>query len=210
MNEVNLKSLDSQREWLDHFYKDMYLQIGFGPRQNRYYMEQIILGLNQEVRKFLEDNAATVIDVGCAMGYGTIRLLDYFPQAIISGIDVSECAITAAKKIFPGINFIYEKNGDIESSYDIVISSHCLEHYLDPIDMLLDLLAKTNRYCIILAPYMEFPLGKTHLSAITDNTFSERIEINNRLFIRIYKHIFDGDTNFSRAKNILVIYRRQT
>lgn len=208
MNEVNAKSLESQREWLDCFYREMYLQIGFGPRQNEYYMEQILQRLNSRVKDYLARQCATLIDVGCAMGFGTIKLARTFPSVQTYGLEVNRHAVENGARLFPAIDFRYEENGQLQNHYDVIVSSHCLEHYLDPLDMLLELLVKANRYCIILAPYMEYPLGKSHLSVITDSHFPQQVTVGGITCRLIQKTIFAGDPNYSRTVNILAVYER--
>lgn len=210
MNEVNARCLEDQREWLEYFYREMYQKIGFGPRQNEYYMDQILSRLDKRVQIYLSDRGATVLDVGCAMGYGSNRLASAFPTVQVYGLEVDPYAAEGGQRLFPSIDFIYEKHGEIKEHYDVILSSHCLEHYLDPLDILLDLLSKADRYCIILAPYMEYPLGKTHLATISDSIFPERIILNSCVYDRIQKEIFAGDPNYSRTKNILVVYQRRS
>lgn len=208
MNEQNVKSLQEQREFIEYFYKEIYLQKGFGPRQNAYYMQEIIKRLDKRVIAFLEQGERTVLDSGCAMGYGTILLQQRFPMAQVSGLEVCDTAVQGGRARFPEIKFIYDHAGLIKEYYDVIISSHCLEHYLAPGDVLRDLLSKSKRYCIILVPYREFPLGPTHLSAINDNVFPGKINIYPHEYSKISSIVFDGDRNFSRSKNILVIYEK--
>lgn len=208
MNEQNIKSLQNQKTFIEHFYKEIYLQQGFGPRQNAYYMQEIFKRLDKRVIDFLEQEGKTVLDSGCAMGYGTILFEQRFPAVRVSGLEVCETAVQKGKALFPEINFIYNEVGLIGECYDVIISSHCLEHYPDPGDLLRDLLKRSKSYCIILVPYQESPLGPSHLSSLSDDVFPETINLYPDRFSRISCVIFDGDRNFSRSKNILVIYAK--
>jgi len=206
MNEINKESLAGQKEWLDHFYQDMYLQVGFGPRQNAYYMNMIIKNLDYRVIKFLKEEPASIVDVGCAMGYGTILLRDTFPLARLYGIEVNETAVAGGREKFPEITFIHNRDGLIDGIYDIVISSHCLEHYLDPIELLADLLKISCRYCIVMVPYNEDPPQNKHLCTINDATFPEQLEIEGKQYVKISSIVYGADRELSRNDLIQVTY----
>jgi len=206
MNEINKESLAGQKEWLDHFYQEMYLQVGFGPRQNEYYMNMIIKNLDDRVIKFLKEAPASIVDVGCAMGYGTILLGDIFPLAKLYGIEVNETAVAGGRERFPQITFIHNRDGLIDGLYDIVISSHCLEHYLDPQELLADLLRISCRYCIVMVPYNEDPPQNKHLCTITENTFPDKLVVEGKHYIKISSVIYGADRELSRNDLIQVTY----
>lgn len=206
MNKINQESLASQRDWLEKFYREIYLEVGFGPRQNAYYMDEIIKHLDKRVVDYLDSQPRKVLDMGCAMGYGTIKLWEAFPQTRVFGLEVCESAVIGGRERFPQINFLYNYHGCIEHDYDLIISSHCLEHYRDPVDILIDMLAKTNKYCIIMVPYNEVPLLNKHLATIDEDTFPEHIVLGQSQFKKISNLVYAGDRNFCRNDMIQMVY----
>ncbi|MDD2621188.1 MAG: class I SAM-dependent methyltransferase [Syntrophomonadaceae bacterium] len=209
MNDINKNSLADQREWLEEFYREIYLQVGFGPRQNAYYMEEIIKHLDQRVIDFLNTFKTNILDMGCAMGFGTIKLAESFPLSKVFGLDVCKTAIDGGGAKFPGINFLFNFDGLIVNDYDVIISSHCLEHYLDPLDILLDMLERTHKYCIIMVPYNEIPLLNKHLATITEDTFPEKIILEQKEFKKISNLVFAGDRQFCRNDMIQMVYEQR-
>ncbi|MEN6324662.1 MAG: class I SAM-dependent methyltransferase [Syntrophomonas sp.] len=206
MNRINQESLASQRDWLEKFYREIYLEVGFGPLQNAYYMDEIIKHLDKRVVDYLNSKPRSILDMGCAMGYGTIKLLEAFPQARVFGLEVCESAVTGGRSRFSQIDFLYDYHGRIEQDYDLIISSHCLEHYRDPLDILLDMLAKANKYCIIMVPYNEIPLLNKHLATIDDDTFPEEILHDGKEFKKISNLVYAGNRNYCRNDMIQMVY----
>lgn len=77
----------------------------------------------------------TVLDVGCGNGNISIFLGSLGYQ--VSGIDVSEAAITKARQLnkFPNVKFEVgnaEELPDLGTRYDVIICSEVLEHLLSP------------------------------------------------------------------------------
>lgn len=206
MNDINKASLEGQKEWLEQFYRDMYLQIGFGPRQNVYYMSMIIKYLDKRVERFLTDHESTIADVGCAMGYGTILLVKSFPLARVYGLEVNETAAAGGQERFPAISFINNKDGFIDGLYDVVISSHCLEHYLDPAELLNDLLKASRKYCVVMVPYNENPPLNKHLCTITEATFPDSVKIQEKEYVKISSVVYEASRELSRNDLIQVTY----
>ncbi len=210
MNKSNQDSLEGQREWLEQFYKEIYLQVGFGPRQNAYYMEELIQHLHPRVISYINSATVSILDSGCAMGYGTIKLKEAFPTASIFGMDVCETAVTGAISKFPQIDFFFNHQGMIEDPFDVIISSHCLEHYADPVDILIDMLKMARKYCIVMVPYNENPPINKHLCTITENTFPDQIILGSSEFQKISTVIFPGDRQYCRNDNIQFVFENKS
>lgn len=76
----------------------------------------------------------TVLDIGCGHGYHASVIGTFCEN--VTGIDISDTAISLAKSLFPKIDFIckdiLEYNSDIK--YDLIYDKGCLHH----IESLLD------------------------------------------------------------------------
>jgi len=52
------------------------------------------------------DNVASVLDVGCGMGYTANEISRLYPNARVLAVDISEDAITFGRKTFSGVDFV--------------------------------------------------------------------------------------------------------
>jgi SAM-dependent methyltransferase len=210
MNEPNKQTLVNDRAYLEDFYSNICLQAGYAEGQNKHFMEEILNHIDEDIIKYLSQDNITILDNGCGMGFGTSLLINKFPNAQLSGFDVIEYAIEKAREFFPKINFKYDYYGKIDDMYDVVISSHCLEHYIDPVDFFNEILKNTKKYCIVMCPYNEFPLCICHRSTINENTLVEEISFDDMKFKQIDMQIFDGVYPWLPIgfKNILFVYER--
>ena len=58
------------------------------------------------LKKYCKKDSATILDIGCGLGYLTNRIREEIPHKKIMGIDISHRAVDKAKKIFPKIDFM--------------------------------------------------------------------------------------------------------
>lgn len=52
------------------------------------------------------DNVASVLDVGCGMGYTANEISRLYPNARVLAVDISEDAVTFGRKTFSGVDFV--------------------------------------------------------------------------------------------------------
>lgn len=85
--------------------------------------------------KKLNDKPSKILDVGCASGFLTSRITDFFPLAESFGIDSYKEAIQFGQKSYPNIKLRYGdahklpfKNG----SFDLITCIETLEHLENP------------------------------------------------------------------------------
>ena len=52
------------------------------------------------------DNVASVLDVGCGMGYTANEISRLYPNARVLAVDISEDAVTLGRKTFSGVDFV--------------------------------------------------------------------------------------------------------
>ena len=79
-----------------------------------------------------------ILDLGCGTGNLTQRILEYFPEAQIDALDLSEDILEESRKRFgnqSNMNYLQAdfKNMHLsEKSYDLVMSSIAIHHVQDP------------------------------------------------------------------------------
>ena len=100
---------------------------------------------------------SSICDWGCAEGQAVRVYSEYFPDSKICGVDVSKSAINNASERFPDSEFYAEDwlaNSTPVKQYDVVITSHVLEHFEHPVDIVIPrLLQFTKKYLVITVPF---------------------------------------------------------
>ncbi len=104
----------------------------------------------------------SAVDVG-AKG---VELLDAIDSA---GLELSEKATMDAQPVVPGVERVWLGSGyESERVYDLVVATHILEHALDPLQFMADLLGMTSLdgYVYVEVPSLE--IGALDISACDD------------------------------------------
>lgn len=144
----------------------------------------------------LENN---LVDWGCALGQGC----KYFLEKLMSGknekhfspdknkkniigVDFAEKATNKAKTLYPHYRF----ENDIESiqeKVDLIFTSNTLEHFYDPFSEFEKLINKTDKYLVMLVPYMQEPTQWHHFKFTNDFfiTVSNKHKLKNLQFTAI-------------------------
>ena len=77
------------------------------------------------------ERAERIIDIGCGIGNSTAVLKARYPDARVTGADLSESMLAAARQSHPELDFIRfdasKDFGRLESGYDIVFSNACIQ-----------------------------------------------------------------------------------
>jgi 2-polyprenyl-3-methyl-5-hydroxy-6-metoxy-1,4-benzoquinol methylase len=125
-----------------------------------------------------------IVDVACGMGYQLTLLRKYGPAGL-TGLDFSAVAVEIAKLLCPGGRFyefdIYEKYNE---TFDVVICTQALEHFLYPTIALKNILSMMNpNGCAFLT----VPNGRTdtfsdHLNFWSPESWKVFVETNCRDF----------------------------
>jgi SAM-dependent methyltransferase len=123
-----MTELEATREDLARYYDERYA----GAYMDEHPPEE--MRRVADVLREIETDVESVLDYGCGQGAWTPVLTGLFPQARLSGIDISETAIDKARARFPRASF---QGFDGESApfenecFDLVFSYHVLEHVGD-------------------------------------------------------------------------------
>lgn len=77
---------------------------------------------------------ARILDFGCGIGNSAPHLREAFPEAVITGLDVSERSLEVARERFPGAaDFVRYDGGEMplpEGQVDLVFSA-CVFHHIE-------------------------------------------------------------------------------
>jgi trans-aconitate methyltransferase len=104
----------------------------------------------------LPENPA-IVDYGCGRGRWITTLLDAFPGASVTGVDISSTAIAEARRAYPEHDFeaFDGARAPVEdASSDLVFSYHVLEHVVDLPRTLADMsrMARPGGYVVAILP----------------------------------------------------------
>ncbi len=97
----------------------------------------------------------TILDFGCGRGAWTPILRQRFPNARITGLDVSEAAVERAASDFPDATFA-AFDGDLapydDRAFDLVFSYHVLEHVLSLEETAAEMSRLADRWICVCLP----------------------------------------------------------
>lgn len=119
-----------------------------------------------------KDFSGEIMDFGCALGDAIPIFKQAFPNAIFTGLDISEEAIKICRENYGQLaRFISGTHTDVEKT-DVIIASHVMEHITDDKDVVRHLLEKC-RVLYLVVPYKENPLYREHVNYYEDDYFDE-------------------------------------
>src|SRR5690606_7214372 len=145
--------------------------------------------LPAEIVRYLERSRASIVDWGCALGDGVAVLGRALPACTVGGIDCSPTAIESARAAFPGHRFERHEGEGLPRSFDVVVTSNCLEHFKNPLAVVRAQLESCRKLYVAMVPYDESPLIDQHVSQFRDESFPERLGS----FERVFSTRFDVD-----------------
>src|SRR5437588_11707830 len=124
----------NSRAWWEEYFQSKW-EINQGSRQTRHFMERLLANLPGRETEYLGSGPVRVLDWGCAFGDGVDLLARTFPRAQVAGLDFAAIAIEEATRRHPGVEFIRSEGGEIPREFDVIVTSNCLEHFEQPLDV---------------------------------------------------------------------------
>lgn len=111
----------------------------------------------QDILNQIPISPATVLDYGCGQGGWIPVLENQFPEAQISGVDLSPVALGKASRKFPYHTFAVcdrDVTHFADQYFEVIFSYHVLEHVLNVERTLAEIarLLKTGGYCCLICP----------------------------------------------------------
>ena len=149
-----------------------------------------------------QNNAFSLLDIGCAIGDGCELIQEKFPKAKITGFDISDVGIEKAKeKIKNAQYFIFDILKDpIPKKYDYITIIETLEHFDNPFAIVDKCLKHVKKTLIISTPYSPEYSGRRYVVHEHRYCFNEKtFENYNCRVVRVTEHGKD-------QKEIVIIY----
>jgi len=188
----------NSREWWENYFEN-YWEVNKGSEQTRHYMELILANLPILEMAYMRSTSLRILDWGCAFGDGAALLAQFFPLSRAFGLDFAQKAIEEARRRYPHLEFILTQQGEIPGEFDVIVTSHTLEHLENPLEKVKRHLLACKDLYIILVPYDEHPLPEYHRSQFREESFPERLGN----FLRIHVQVIP---DMKYGKQLLVVY----
>lgn len=152
-----------------------------GPGQSRHFMLQLMAHLPAAELAWLTTGRLDILDWGCATGEGTEVLATLLPNSRVTGLDFARPAVEEAVKRHHRAKFVWEETGSITSSFDVIVTSNCLEHFEDPLSVATAHIGHCRSLYIVLVPYREHPLHEQHFAQFREESFPAELSSFKRL-----------------------------
>lgn len=191
----------NSREWWEQHFLEKWEAEG-GPARTRQFMQLFLEGISEPDRTFLLLGGPTVLDWGCAFGDGVDELRRAAPGAQVSGLDFSHCAIAHARARYPDAEFLHSADGTIQRLFDVVITSNCLQHFANPLEIASHHLNSCRLLYGIMVPYNEWPFDPSHRAQFREESFPARLGG----FERIQVQLVRPDPSVWNGEQIVVLY----
>jgi len=166
------------------------------------FVESAIGGLPDDIKEDIS-SGMSILDWGCSVGGGTESLRVEFPDCEVTGLDISEVSLNVGREKFPKCKFVPV----LDRHYDVIYSSNCMEHFIDPLTELKKQLKFTDKYYIVLVPLNGRIVDKigNHMSTISETTFPNEIDG--------FKRVFEAKIRYTRpaiwnGEQLYLIYKK--
>ena len=173
-----------------------------GRAQTTHFMRSLVENLPEPEKRYLASREAAVLDWGCAFGDGVAVLAQTFPSCRLAGLDFAEAAIHEARRSFPAQEFIHADGGRLDREFDVIVTSNCLEHFENPLEVVESHLRWCRDFYIAMVPYREAPLIDCHHAQFREECFPESF----CGFTRVAALPVDVDQNYWTGQQLLVVY----
>jgi hypothetical protein len=183
-NNVNTK------EFWDRYLSDRW-EGNSGRQQTRLFAKYFL----EVVR--LPESAATLLDMGCAMGDAIPEFHKKYPNLELHGCDVSPAAIARAHESYGELARFHSWGfEEIRGHFDVIYCSNLLEHFERYLEIAADLLLHCT-WLYVLVPYREYdrerrPLsvkpGQQHVVTFDRRSFNQLVRLGYAESVRSWWH----------------------
>ena len=198
---------NSQEYWEKQF--SSFCEIQMKLAQANFFYNTFATLLSNEFINLLNSECKSCCDFGCGLGNFTDKLHNVFHNMQIYGVDYSFNAIKYATSHFKNTDFLNLDYRQMQSNFDIIVTSNTLEHFSDPKSVINRLLQHTNKYFVMLVPYEEYPLYKEHYFSFNRDFFCDEIENFELIYLKSVDLRYKFNTMWF-GKQILAIYKHKT
>lgn len=160
----------NSREWWDVYFHGQWDEHG-GGAQTTHFMERLVASLPPREKAWLEAGGRSIVDWGCAFGEGVEVLTRAFPRCEVWGLDFSWVAVEQARRRHPGLRFVHDPEGLLPASFDVLVTSNCLEHFDDPLAIVRSQMERVRHLYILMVPDREKKLHFSHRIALSEPAF---------------------------------------
>ena len=193
--------VNSQAWWDDYFAGDW--AANHTRKQTQHFTERLIANLPDEEQRYLRLGKPRVLDWGCAFGEGVQLLHQRFPGITAAGLDFSARAIAVAQGRHTGCEFIFSPAGEIPGRFDVILTSNCLEHFPNPLEIAARHIDSCISLYVVLVPYKEqYPLHNSHVIQFHDDSFPAKLGG----FTRFHAEPISVDAKLWAGDQLLLLY----
>lgn len=143
-------------------------------------------GLYSKIADYLPKEEVTVLDVGCAVGHGTIALKEELPKAKVEGCDFSDKGIKKAKEMYGDrLNFFVHdiRTDELPNKYDFILLIEVLEHLDQPKKAVEKYLRYARKNLLVTVPY-KHEGWKEHMYKFNTTSFDDFEELEDYKIIK--------------------------
>jgi len=201
--------MNDKNYWQHRFETDW--EEAHGPEQSALHYQILIERLPEWLKREIKKYNYSLCDMGCGMGEGSQLLHENFPESNVIGVDFAQAAIEKANSNYKNhkVSFICDDIFDIDKNFDVIITSHTLEHFEDPFFIAKKLSTKC-KYLIISVPFRENPLYEEHLFYFDYESFPLSLDSKQLLFYKEVEPTFFDAGNYFLKEQIIVVYGDNT
>lgn len=164
----------NDREFWEAYFRETW-ELNDGPGQSRHFMLQLLAHLPLAELAWLMKEQLDILDWGCATGEGTEALAVLLPNSSVTGLDFAQLAVQEAGRRHQFAKFVWQEEGSIATTFDVIVTSNCLEHFEDPMAIASAHIKHCRYLYIALVPYREHPLHEQHVAQFRLESFPDKV-----------------------------------
>jgi hypothetical protein len=206
MEEIKVNSAEY---WNEKFEKTW--DLNKGEMQTVFFCRMFLENMPEWIKKDINDNELSIIDLGCAEGEAVNILSENFKKSDVTGLDFSIKAIKKAKEKYPNNTFLtgnLYKNLDINQ--DVIYCSNTLEHFENPHLIIQNIISTSAKYIFIMIPINDNPYtaeNGEHQYFFNYNDFKVELGDYNLLYFKVVD-VKEEEKEYWIGSQAILIYTR--